>query len=101
LSPRFQGGNFEKNLELVRGIEAMARDKGITPAQLALAWVLAQGKDIVPIPGTKRRKYLEENVAATEVRLRPEELARIDEIAPKGAAAGLRYPESMMQSVNR
>ncbi|MDQ3803721.1 MAG: aldo/keto reductase [Acidobacteriota bacterium] len=100
-SPRFQGENFSKNLELVARIEELAAEKGCTPAQLALAWVLAQGEDIVPIPGTKRRKYLEENVAALEVEITPEELRRIDEVAPKGAAAGTRYPEAMMASVNR
>jgi aryl-alcohol dehydrogenase-like predicted oxidoreductase len=100
MSPRFQGENFSKNLELVERIRAMAAAKGCTPAQLALAWVLAQGEDIVPIPGTKRRKYLEENIAALTVTLTPEDLKRIDEIAPKGAAAGLRYPEAMMSLVN-
>jgi aryl-alcohol dehydrogenase-like predicted oxidoreductase len=100
MSPRFQGENFSKNLELVERIRAMAAAKGCTPAQLALAWVLAQGTDIVPIPGTKRRKYLEENIAASAVALTPEDLKRIDEIAPKGAAAGLRYPEAMMSLVN-
>jgi aryl-alcohol dehydrogenase-like predicted oxidoreductase len=100
-SPRFQGDNFAKNLELVRRIEEMAREKGCTPAQLALAWVLAQSEDIAPIPGTKRRKYLEENVGALNVKLTPEDLQRIDEIAPQGAAAGTRYPESMMSMVNR
>jgi len=100
MSPRFQGENFHKNLELVERINQMAAAKKCTASQLALAWVLAQGDDIVPIPGTKRRKYLEENLAAHEVRLSRDDLARIDEIAPKGAAAGLRYPEAMMASVN-
>jgi aryl-alcohol dehydrogenase-like predicted oxidoreductase len=100
-SPRFQGENFNKNLELVGRIEEIAAEKRCTPAQLALAWVLAQGEDIVPIPGTKRRKYLEENAAALEVEITPEDLRRIDEIAPKGAAAGTRYPEAGMASVNR
>jgi aryl-alcohol dehydrogenase-like predicted oxidoreductase len=100
-SPRFQGENFAKNLRLVELIEDIAQEKGCTPAQLALAWVLAQGEDIVPIPGTKRRAYLEENVRALDIELTPEDLARIDEIAPKGAAAGDRYPPSAMQSVNR
>jgi aryl-alcohol dehydrogenase-like predicted oxidoreductase len=100
-SPRFQGENFEKNLELVRRIEQLAAEKSCTPAQLALAWVLAQGDDIVPIPGTKRRRYLEENVAALGVELTPEDLRRIDEVAPKGAAAGERYPEASMSAVNR
>jgi len=99
-SPRFQGENFQKNLHLVRRVEEMAREKGSKPAQLALAWVLAQDKNIVPIPGTKRRKYLEDNVAALEVQLSTEDLRRIDEIFPAGAAAGLRYPEQMMQRVN-
>lgn len=100
-SPRFQGKNFDKNIELVRRIEEMAAAKGCTPAQLALAWVLAQGGDIVPIPGTKRRKYLEENAAALDIEMTPEDLSRIDEIAPKGVAAGSRYPEAAMSSVNR
>ena len=100
-SPRLQGENFDKNLELVRRIEQIAAEKGCTPAQLALAWVMAQGEDIVPIPGTKRRKYLEENVAALEVEITPEDLRRIDEVAPKGAAAGTRYPEAGMAAVNR
>ncbi len=99
--PRFQGENFQKNLELVKRIKEIAAEKGCTPAQLALAWVLAQGKDIVPIPGTKRRKYLEENVGALEVRLTADDLRRIDEIAPKGVAAGARYPEAAMKAVNR
>ena len=100
-SPRFQGDNFQKNLDLVRRIEDMAKEKGCTPSQLALAWVMAQGDDIVPIPGTKRRKYLEENIAAADVKLTREDLARIDDVAPKGVAAGLRYPETMMNAVNR
>jgi aryl-alcohol dehydrogenase-like predicted oxidoreductase len=99
-SPRFQGENFQKNLHLVRRVEEIAEEKGCKPAQLALAWVLAQDKNIVPIPGTKRRKYLEDNVAALEVQLSAEDLRRIDEIFPAGAAAGLRYPEQMMQRVN-
>jgi aryl-alcohol dehydrogenase-like predicted oxidoreductase len=99
-SPRFQEENFQKNLDLVRRVEEIAEDKACKPAQLALAWVLAQDKNIVPIPGTKRRKYLEENVAALEVRLSAEDLRRIDEIFPAGAAAGLRYPAEMMQRVN-
>jgi aryl-alcohol dehydrogenase-like predicted oxidoreductase len=99
-SPRFQGENFKKNLDLVRRVEEVATKKGCTPSQLALAWVLAQGDDVVPIPGTKRRKYLEENLAALEITLTTEELARIDEVAPKGAASGPRYPESMMRALN-
>ena len=100
-SPRFQGENFQKNLDLVAADRRDREAKGCTPAQLALAWVLAQGDDLVPIPGTKRRKYLEENVGALDVALTPEDLRRIDEVAPKGAAAGLRYPEAMMASVGR
>ncbi|GAB2940289.1 aldo/keto reductase [Hymenobacter coalescens] len=100
-TPRFQGENFQKNLDLVARINALAQQKGCTPGQLALAWVLAQGDDIVPIPGTKRVSYLEENVEALQVLLSPDDLRQIDEIAPKGAAAGPRYPAEMMQSVNR
>jgi aryl-alcohol dehydrogenase-like predicted oxidoreductase len=99
-SPRFQGENFQKNLDLIRGVEQIAKEKNCTPAQLALAWVLAQDKNIVPIPGTKRRKYLEDNVAAVDVKLTAEDLRRIDEIFPTGAAAGERYPEHMMSIVN-
>ncbi len=99
-SPRFQGDNFQRNLDLVHRVEEIAKDKGCKPAQLALAWVLAQDENIVPIPGTKRRKYLEENVAALDVKLTKEELRRIDEIFPTGAAAGDRYPEHMMSMVN-
>jgi aryl-alcohol dehydrogenase-like predicted oxidoreductase len=99
-SPRFQGENFAKNLELVERVTDIAREKGVTPGQLALAWVLAQGDDIVPIPGTKRRAYLEENVAASSIALSGDDLARIDAVAPKGVAAGTRYPESMMRFVN-
>jgi aryl-alcohol dehydrogenase-like predicted oxidoreductase len=93
-SPRFQGENFQKNLDLVERIGEIASAKGCTASQLALAWVLAQGDDIVPIPGTKRRAYLEENLGAAGVELTPDDLARIDEVAPRGAAAGLRYPEA-------
>lgn len=100
-SPRFQGENFEKNLELVRKIGEIAGRKGYTPSQLALAWVLAQGEDIVPIPGTKRRQYLEENAAAADIVLTPEDLQQINEVAPQGAAAGARYPEEMMNLVAR
>jgi aryl-alcohol dehydrogenase-like predicted oxidoreductase len=99
-SPRFQGENFQKNLDLVHRIEAIAKEKGCQPSQLALAWVLAQGDEIVPIPGTKRRRYLEENVGALTVRLTPDDLRRIDEVFPFGAAAGQRYPEHMMSIVN-
>jgi aryl-alcohol dehydrogenase-like predicted oxidoreductase len=100
-SPRFQGENFQKNLDLVQRVEQIAKEKHCSPSQLALAWVLAQGKDIVPIPGTKRRKYLEENVGAVHVRLSAEDLRRIEEAFPSGAAAGERYPEHMMQLVNQ
>lgn len=99
-SPRFQGENFSKNLDLVAGVTEIARANGVTPGQLALAWVLAQGDDIVPIPGTKRRSYLEENAAASEIELAAQHLAHLDELAPKGVAAGLRYPEAMMRFVN-
>jgi aryl-alcohol dehydrogenase-like predicted oxidoreductase len=99
-SPRFQGENFQKNIDLVRRVEEIAKEKGCKPSQLALAWVLAQGKDIVPIPGTKRRTYLEENVGALKVQLTAEDLRTIDEVFPTGAAAGLRYTEQMMQTVN-
>ena len=101
MSPRFQGENFTKNLELVKHIEEVAAEKGCQPSQLALAWVMAQGEDIVPIPGTKRVRYLEENAGALKVSLTKEELARIDALAPKGVAAGLRYPAAAMGSLNR
>jgi len=99
-SPRFQGENFHKNLDLVHRVEQIAREKGCKPSQLALAWVLAQDQNIVPIPGTKRRNYLEENVASIDLQLTEEDKRRIDEIFPSGAAAGLRYPEHMMSTVN-
>jgi aryl-alcohol dehydrogenase-like predicted oxidoreductase len=98
--PRFQGENFQKNLDLVKRIEAIAAEKRCAPSQLALAWVLAQGDDIVAIPGTKRRKYLEENIGALNVQLTAEDLRRIDEVAPKGVALGARYPEFLMGSIN-
>ncbi len=100
-SPRFQGENFQKNLEVVGKVREIASEKGATPSQLALAWLLSRGEDIVPIPGTKRREYLEENVAATEIKLTDEDLARIEEAAPAGVAAGERYDEASMQAVNR
>jgi aryl-alcohol dehydrogenase-like predicted oxidoreductase len=100
-SPRFQGENFDKNIQLVNKVEEIANAKGVTTSQLALAWVLAQGRDIVPIPGTKRRKYLEQNAAAADVRLSREELDQIEAVFPKDAASGPRYPEAMMASVNR
>jgi aryl-alcohol dehydrogenase-like predicted oxidoreductase len=99
--PRFQGANFQKNLDLVAHLEQVAQQKKCTPSQLALAWLLAQGKDVVPIPGTKRVQYLEENVGALDVTLTPEDLRRIDAIAPQGVAAGQRYPEGGMATVNR
>ena len=100
-APRFQGDNFQKNLDLVKKVELLAAAKGCTPGQLALAWVLAQGKDIVPIPGTKRVKYLDENLAAVNVRLAAEELAQLDAILPPGAASGDRYNEQAMRTIDR
>ena len=100
LSPRFQGENFQQNLELVDKVKELASKKDCTPAQLALAWVLARGEDIIPIPGTKRVRYLEENMAAPDVELTPDDMARIDEIMPPGIASGLRYPEEFMRVVN-
>lgn len=100
-SPRFQGENFQKNRELVYKIEEIATQKGYKPSQLALAWVLAQGEDVVPIPGTKRRQYLQENAAAVDIVLTPEDLEQINAIAPQGVAAGTRYPETMMNLVAR
>jgi len=99
-SPRFQGDNFARNLELVAQVEQLARAKGCTPSQLALAWLLGQGDFVVPIPGTKRRKYLEENAAAIDVSLTSDDQARIDAVLPPGAAAGMRYPEASMRFVN-
>jgi aryl-alcohol dehydrogenase-like predicted oxidoreductase len=101
LSPRFQGENFHLNLRLVAEIESMAREKECTPSQLALAWVLAQGNDIVPIPGTKRIHYLQENIGALQVHLSAEDLKRIDRVLPYGAASGGRYPEAAMKAVGR
>jgi aryl-alcohol dehydrogenase-like predicted oxidoreductase len=100
-SPRFQGDNFVKNLELVERVKTIAEKKGVTPGQLALAWVLAQGDDIVPIPGTKHRTYLEENIAAGEVTISTAEMAEIAELLPWGTASGERYPEYMMAFLNR
>ncbi|MHB9145828.1 MAG: aldo/keto reductase [Symbiobacteriia bacterium] len=97
--PRFQGENFKQNLQLVDRMKEIAQERGVTPSQLALAWMLAQGEDIVPIPGTKRRTYLEENLAAVDIRLTPAELRRIADAAPKGITAGDRYPN--MSTVNR
>ena len=98
--PRFEGENFARNLALVERVRQLAAEKGATPAQLAIAWVLAQGDDVVPIPGTKRRRYLEENLAALQLRLTPEDLIAIDEVAPRGAVAGERYTPAMMARVN-
>ena len=100
MSPRFQGENFQKNLDLVGRLEILASKRGCTASQLALAWVMAQGEYIFPIPGTKRIKYLEENVGAEDVKFTKEELHEIDTIAPKGVAAGLRYAEGGMKFVN-
>lgn len=100
-NPRFQGDNFNKNLRLVEQVQALAADKGVTAGQLALAWVMAQGDYLIPIPGTKQRKYLDENVAALEVKLDDRELARLDAIFPAGAAAGLRYAEESLKQLNR
>jgi aryl-alcohol dehydrogenase-like predicted oxidoreductase len=99
-SPRFQGENFQKNLDLVERVEEIARRKNCSPAQLALAWLLAQGDDIVPIPGTKQRRYLEENIRSLDVELSPADLEQIEEVAPKGVAAGDRYHEAGMKTIN-
>jgi aryl-alcohol dehydrogenase-like predicted oxidoreductase len=99
-APRFQGENFQQNLELLRRLEQIAAEKGCTASQLALAWVLAQGEDILPIPGTRRRAHLDENLRALEMTLATGDVARINEVAPKGAAAGARYPEMAMKVVN-
>ena len=100
-SPRFQGENFQKNINLVKKVEEIAKEKGVTASQLALAWVLSRGKVIVPIPGTKRREYLEQNAEAPDITLSQEEIARTEEIFPVNAASGTRYPEAMMATVNR
>ena len=100
-SPRFQGENFQKNINLVQKVEEIAKEKGVTASQLALAWVMSRGQDIVPIPGTKRREYLEQNAEAADVTLSQDEIARLEEIFPANAAAGPRYPEAMMATVNR
>lgn len=98
--PRFQGDNFDRNIRLVEKVNVLATEKGVTPSQLAIAWVLAQGEDVVPIFGTKRRAYLLENVAALDIAITPEEMAAINEIFPPGAASGTRYPEAMMGVLN-
>jgi aryl-alcohol dehydrogenase-like predicted oxidoreductase len=98
--PRFQGENFQKNLDLVARVEEIARRKKCSPSQLALAWVAAQGEDIVPLFGTKRRKYLDENLAALDVEITPADLEEIDEVAPKGVAAGERYAPGGMKTIN-
>ena len=100
-SPRFQGANFDRNLALVESVQAIAQDYGVTPGQLALAWVLAQGDDLVPIPGTKRIGFLDENIAALDIHLTEDDLARIDAIFPPDAAAGTRYPSAGMDALNR
>jgi aryl-alcohol dehydrogenase-like predicted oxidoreductase len=100
-SPRFQGANFAKNIALVDKVRELAREAGCTPGQLALAWVLAQGPDIVPIPGTKRRAYLDENVEAVDIDIGPAQMTALEAIFPRGAAAGTRYPEAAMGTVNR
>jgi len=99
-SPRFQGENFQKNLDLVKRVEEIANGKNVKASQLAIAWILAQGKDIVPIPGTKRRKYLQENAAAVDIKLTKNDFERINQVMPIGAASGLRYPETTMKMVN-
>ena len=99
-NPRFQGDNFDKNLDLVAKVKLLAREKGCTPSQLALAWLLAQGPDVVPIPGTKRRTYLEENIRAADVVLAPDDLRQLAAVAPLGVAAGMRYPEGGMRTIN-
>ncbi len=100
ISPRFQGDNLNHNLNIVRELQQMAADKNVRPGQLALAWVLAQGEDIVPIPGTKRRQYLEENAAAVEIALSPAEIERLNRIAPRGVTAGERYPAAAMRNID-
>ena len=100
-APRFQGENFQRNLDLVNQVTEIAREKRCTSAQLALAWVLAQGENVVPIPGTKRRKYLRENIEALDVMLDADDLERIDEVAPKDVAAGSRYPEAMLKLLGK
>jgi aryl-alcohol dehydrogenase-like predicted oxidoreductase len=99
--PRFSPDNFAANLRLVEHVRSLAADKGVTPAQLALAWVLSRGKDVVPIPGTTRQSHLQDNLAATDTTFTAAELARIDEMLPRGAAAGDRYPEVAMRSIDR
>ncbi len=99
-NPRFQDDNFDKNIKLVERIKEIAEEKGVAASQLVLAWVLAQGEDLVPIPGTKRRKYIEQNAAAVDIELTADEVERINEVFPRDAASGLRYPEAMMKSVN-
>ncbi len=99
--PRFQGDNFERNLQLVQVVETIAREKGATASQIGLAWLLAQGEDVVPIPGTKRRTYLEENLGALDVTLTPEDLRRMEAAFPFGAAAGERYPAQALAALNR
>lgn len=99
--PRFQGENFKRNLELVDAVKSLAKTKGVTPAQIALAWLLAQGDDIVPIPGTKRRRYLEENIKALDVQLSQDDLQALEQVFQPGAASGNRYPDAAMATINR
>ena len=99
--PRFQNENFDKNMQLVKRIEAFAKEKHCTPAQLLLAWILAQGKDIIPIPGMRRRGHLEDNIKSLEVKLNADDLQQINEIAPPNIASGARYPENLMNLSNR
>ena len=100
-SPRFQGDNLQRNLELVKRIQEVAQDKQCSPAQLAIAWILAKGENIVPIVGTKRRNYLEENIRALNVKLTSDDVRRLDEAVPRGAAVGERYPEATLKLLNR
>jgi aryl-alcohol dehydrogenase-like predicted oxidoreductase len=100
-SPRFQGENFQRNLALVKQIEEIAAKKGCTPAQLAIAWLLAQGQEIIPIPGTKKRDRLRENAQAVEIELSSEDRERIEQVMPLGAAMGTRYPEAIMDTLNQ
>jgi aryl-alcohol dehydrogenase-like predicted oxidoreductase len=99
--PRFEGENFDRNMKIVESVRSVAEEKGAKPGQIALAWLLAQGPDIVPIPGTKRRSYLEENVAAADLRLSPRDLERLEAVAPRGAASGARYQEAMLSLLDR
>jgi aryl-alcohol dehydrogenase-like predicted oxidoreductase len=99
--PRFVGENLQQNLRLVERVEQIAKEKGVLPSQLALAWVLAQGDDVIPIPGTKRIQYLEQNIAAVDIKLTPDDLRRLNDVARPDAVAGMRYPEQAMAALNR